>query len=124
MKPKILVVDDDSEIFEILSDLLADEGFEVLWAKSAEEFRQKTLAQKPDLILLDVMLGSKNGPEAYKKMLADGFDSRVPVIFISGLLQNDWADPPMRPGRRYAMHAKPFKFDRLLSDIRFLTSAA
>lgn len=125
MKPLILVVDDDAGIFEVLADLLGNEGFEVHWARNSVEFEQHAFSlSKPVLILLDIMLGSENGPEIYKHLLAKGFDRAIPVIFVSGLLQEDPQPLPRHSGRLYAMHAKPFEFNRLLSDIRNLTDAA
>ena len=125
MKPYILVVDDDPQIFEVLSGILHEEGFDVLWARNPEEFQLKTLSgRKPDLIMLDIALGNENGPDVYKRLLIQGLDRGIPVIFISGLIQNHDSEPPVRAGRLYAMHGKPFEFDRLLSDIRSLTSMA
>ena len=125
MKPLILLVDDDAGIFEVLAELLTGEGFEVRWAQNAREFELHAFSSsKPDLILLDIMLGFQNGPEIYKYLLGKGFDRNVPVIFVSGLLQEDPQPLPSHSGRHYAMHSKPFEFNRLLSDIRNLTSAA
>ena len=121
MKPCILIVDDSPDIFEILADVLQPEGFEVLWARNGEEFRQKVIARKPCLIMLDIGLGNENGPELYKRLLLQGLDRSIPVIFISGLIQSQ-SPPPIEPGRRYAMHPKPFEFDRLLTDIRTMTT--
>ena len=122
MKPRILVVDDDREIFEILVYALETEGFELVWAKDGEEFHQKAVVCQPHLILLDIMLGAENGPEIYKRLLAQGLNREIPVIFISSLIQSP-SPLPIQPGRLCTMHAKPFKFDRLLGDIRTMTSA-
>ena len=122
MKPCILVVDDDREIFDILVHVLEPEGFEVLWAKNGEEFREKALLRRPRLIMLDIGLGRENGPELYKRLLLHGLDRRIPVIFISSSIENK--EPSLQPGRKYAMHGKPFQFERLLGDIRMLMSAA
>lgn len=125
MKPCILVVDDDREIFDILIHVLEPEGFEVLWAKNGEEFREKAIARRPRLIMLDIGLGRENGPELYKRLLLHGLDRRIPVIFISSSIENKpHAQPALQPGRQYAMHGKPFQFERLLTDIRMLMSAA
>ena len=125
MKPCILVVDDDQEIFDILAHVLGPEGFEVLWAKNGEEFRQKALTRRPRLIMLDIGLGRENGPELYKRLLLHGLDRRIPVIFISSSIENKpQSQPTLQPGRKYAMHGKPFQFDRLLGDIRMLMSPA
>ena len=119
MKRKILVVDDEPEIVESLREHLTENGFEVFGAGSAEEFRTQVQAHKPDLIVLDIRLGNRDGAEVYDKLLKDGFDHTVPVIFISGLAHGR-PDSPASPGRRYALHSKPFDLDQMLQDIRCL----
>ena len=120
MKQHILIVDDDREIFEVLAVLLEDEGYGALWAQNPEEFREKAFFHRPHLIILDIMLGEANGPEVYKKLLAQGLSQKIPVIFVSGLIPGDGPAPPLQPGRQYAMHSKPFVFEHLLRDIRTL----
>ncbi len=61
MSAKILVVDDDKEFLEILQESLPTHGFEVSLAQNGEEFRQQVFTSKPDLIILDIMLGESNG---------------------------------------------------------------
>ncbi len=125
MRPLILLVDDDAGIFEVLAELLCGEGFEVRWAQNAVEFEHHAFSSsKPNLILLDIMLGLENGPEIYRHLLAKGLDHGIPVIFVSGLLEQDPQPLPHHSGRHYTMHSKPFEFNRLLSDIRNLTEAA
>lgn len=120
---KILVVDDDPEIRDILTALLSPEGFQVFWAKNGREFELLALRENPDLILLDIMLGRENGPMLYSHLLAQGLDRNIPVIFLSGLAAGTVPNR-LQPGRSYTMHPKPFQCDDLLRDIRTLTAAA
>ena len=78
---KILVVDDDVDIVEVLKHALIHAGFEVLTATDADQFRQQTRQEKPDAIILGIMLGSQYGPQVYEDLLNHGFDKNVPVIF-------------------------------------------
>ena len=121
--PRILIVDDDSEIYESLAELLASEGFEPVWAKNAEEFKAQAFSHKPALIILDILLGRDNGTQTYNKLLLEGFDRKVPVVFLSGLVEN-YGTAPVLPGRTYALHSKPFKYEELLRDIRCLIQTA
>lgn len=119
MKHKILVVDDEPEIVTSLKEHLTEHGFDVATAGSAEEFRKRICSQKPDLIVLDIKLGTRDGAEVYEKLLKDGFDRTVPVIFISGLAHGR-PDSPASPGRKYALHSKPFDLDAIVKDINCL----
>lgn len=79
-RKKILVVDDESDICEILSFNLENEGYEVATAASAEEALKK-LPPDCDLILLDVMMGGMSGFRMAEKLRKDG--NSVPIIFLT-----------------------------------------
>ena len=122
MKKKILVVDDERDILELLRLKLTKRGFEVVTARNEKEFHACIDQDKPDLIILDIWLGNEGGgTRLYDDALDRGFDSEVPVIFISALV--DEGTPPKRAsaGGRFALYGKPFDFDILLQDILFLT---
>lgn len=118
-KIRVLIVDDEPQIFETLGSLLRDEGYEVDWAKDGAEFHDKALQTKPDVVILDIVLRKENGTQAYNRLLSDGFDKKTPIIFLSGLLP-EGPVAPVSPGRTYALHSKPFNYDHLLHDIRAL----
>ena len=80
MKSKILIVDDDRNICEILEFNLKNEGYEVVCAYSAEEAMNE-LNQSFSLILLDVMMGGMSGYKMAEKLRADG--NQTPIIFIT-----------------------------------------
>jgi DNA-binding response OmpR family regulator len=119
MKMRILIVDDEPGIFDSLSHLLSEDGFEVAWAATAEEFRTLAFKFEPHLIVLDIHLRGHNGTEVHKQLLKEGLDRKLPVLFLSGLLP-DAPAMPLTPGRNYALHSKPFRYDDLLRDIQFL----
>ena len=81
---KILVVDDELDICEILQYNLETEGYEVVTANSAEEALELPL-QKFSLILLDVMMGEMSGFQMARKMKADPSLAQIPIIFITAL---------------------------------------
>ena len=119
MGAKILVVDDDLPILELLKCDFTAEGFEVRTARNEEEFRRQALSEKPDLIVLDIMLGDKNGPLVYDELLAQGLDRSIPVIFLSALAENGTPNSGA-PGRKYLLCGKPFDSDELIREIRNL----
>ncbi len=79
--PKILVVDDEKDLCEILEFNLSSEGFEVEIANSAEDALKKPL-QDYQLILLDVMMGEMSGYKMASKMRKD-LKLSVPIIFLT-----------------------------------------
>ena len=81
---KILVVDDEKELRELLQELLRKEGyFSVEVASSCKEAEAKLSENCYQLILLDVMLTDGNGFDFYKQQKKEGLLSEVPVIFLS-----------------------------------------
>ena len=81
---KLLVVDDESDICEILKYNLETEGYEVTTAFSAEEALELPL-QEYSLILLDVMMGEMSGFQLVRRLKNDVSTARIPVIFITAL---------------------------------------
>lgn len=81
---KILVVDDESDICEILQYNLETEGFEVVTANSAEEALELPL-QEFCLILLDVMMGEMSGFQMALRLKSNSATAHIPIIFITAL---------------------------------------
>ena len=81
---KILVVDDEQDICEILQYNLETEGFEVLTANSAEEALSLPLSEFA-LILLDVMMGEMSGFQMARRLKENPATAQIPIIFITAL---------------------------------------
>ena len=89
MKGKILIVDDDDSIRDVLEHLLRREGFEIATAKDGEEGLDVFESFRPDMVLLDVVMPKKNGFEVCR-LLKNRPESRlVPVVLITGLSQTE-----------------------------------
>lgn len=123
MKPKILVVDDEESMQTLLRDTLSIAGFEVDIAKDDEEFRQQVFKKKPDIIILDIVLGEKDGAQIYEELLTEGLDKNIPVVFISALAEDRPPTPP-RADRKFSLIGKPFDPDKLVHDLQKLVHAA
>jgi len=78
---KILVVDDDSEITKLLDTYLANEGFEVAVAANGSAALSAAASFEPDLVILDIVLGSEDGREVLRELR---LISDVPTIFLTG----------------------------------------
>ena len=87
-KGKILVVDDEIYIVHILDFSLGMEGYEVLTALDGEQALEKARAEKPDLIVLDIMMPKLDGYETCKRLKADPEVKDVPVILLSAKGRN------------------------------------
>ena len=87
-KGRILVVDDEIYIVHILDFSLGMEGYEVLTALDGEQALEKARAEKPDLIVLDIMMPKLDGYETCKRLKADAETKDVPVILLSAKGRN------------------------------------
>jgi CheY-like chemotaxis protein len=107
----VLVVDDESDIREAVSEVLADEGYVVHGAGDGAEALRKARAVHPNIVLLDLMMPGMNGWEFRAAQKGDPELSDIPVVVLSAL------------GRVAGMDAarfiqKPFDLDELLDAVR------
>jgi two-component system phosphate regulon response regulator PhoB len=82
-KPKILVVDDEEDILELLRFNLTKEGFAVVCAASGEEALKSALAQRPDLVLLDLLLPGMDGLEVARRLKKEDATKEIPIIMVT-----------------------------------------
>jgi DNA-binding response OmpR family regulator len=114
MAEKILIVDDDRNICEILEFNLKSEGFEVACAYSAEEALEK-LSTGFSLILLDVMMGGMSGYKMAEKLRTD--DNPIPIIFLTAKdTENDMLTGFSVGGDDYI--SKPFSIKEVVARIK------
>ncbi len=85
MNKKILIIEDDVDMQESLRDFLQGENFEVISAVNGELGIKATLKEKPDLILLDIVLPIKDGFEVLRELKADENTKNIPVIVLTNL---------------------------------------
>ena len=85
-KNKILIVEDELSMLKILADTFRKENFLVLEAKDGESAFSKAISDKPDIILLDILLPKVDGLALLKKLRsANEYGKNVPVIFLTNL---------------------------------------
>jgi DNA-binding response OmpR family regulator len=87
-KGKILVVDDEIYIVHILDFSLGMEGYEVVTALDGEQALEKVNAERPDLIVLDIMMPKLDGYEVCKAVKSSPETRHVPVILLSAKGRN------------------------------------
>ena len=110
---EILIVDDEADIRDLISDLLHDEGYQTRTAHDADTAFAAIDVQPPDLIILDIWLqGSRmDGIEILKNVKRDNPD--IPIVIISGHGNIEVAVAAVRQGA-YDFIEKPFNMDQLM----------
>ena len=88
MPRKILVVDDEPHIVRLVQVNLEKAGYQVLTAFDGLEALQKVSADKPDMIVLDVMMPRMNGFDVLKKLQSDPMTQDIPVIMLTAKAQD------------------------------------
>ena len=82
---KILIADDETYIRELLLTTLSDTGYKILTAKDGEEALKIAREEKPDLILLDIMMPKMNGYDVCKKIKTSPETKSIKVIMLTAL---------------------------------------
>ncbi|MEO8202262.1 MAG: response regulator [Betaproteobacteria bacterium] len=113
---QILVVDDEMGIRELLSEILADEGHQVVLAENAGAARRARAAQRPDLVLLDIWMPDTDGITLLKEWAANGLLT-MPVVMMSGHGTIETAVEATRIGALDYLE-KPIALQRLLSTVK------
>jgi two-component system, NtrC family, nitrogen regulation response regulator NtrX len=113
---QILVVDDEIGIRELLSEILADEGHQVMLAESAGDARRLRERSRPDLVLLDIWMPDTDGITLLKEWAANG-QLTMPVIMMSGHATIETAVEATRIGALDFLE-KPVALQRLLTTVK------
>jgi chemosensory pili system protein ChpA (sensor histidine kinase/response regulator) len=118
---RIAYVDDDLELRTVVSQFLEEEGYEVMLAADGDEGVGLILQERPDMVILDVMMPKQNGWEVAKSLRAHPELSDLPILMLTGIgaTLNEMTAP------LYGANAhldKPFEFDELLDKVQKLLS--
>ena len=115
MAIKVLIIDDEYVLQDVLTSLLVKEGYEVLNAATGEEGLEILEKEEVDLVLLDLMLPGINGQEVLKRIRAE--DPEQVVVMITAYSSIEGAIDAMREGAFHYI-PKPFKNEEVLLTIR------
>lgn len=85
MKPKILIIDDETSLLSVLVDKFSQEGFEVSVAKDGQEGLNLALQVHPDMILLDIVMPVMDGMAMLKKLREDSWGKKAEVMLLTNL---------------------------------------
>jgi two-component system, OmpR family, response regulator RpaA len=113
-KRKVLLVDDDPDLVDLINKSLEDDGrFEVRIAGNGFDAGMMVKEYRPDLIILDVMLPDINGKEVCHRVRADNTLEDVRIICISGMIEEDKIQELKLSGADDFLH-KPFMVEELI----------
>lgn len=101
MAKKILIVDDDQNICDYLSDILTEAGYATVTAGDGDAAMKAIEQENPDLITLDIEMPGVSGPMFNRKLTKKGTDKAIPIIVITG-----------HPGFKYAIPNAVAEFDK------------
>jgi len=94
-KQRILIIDDDKSLVLVAERLLQKEGYAVITAFSGLEGLQKAQAEKPDLVILDIVMPGMEGYEVCRQLKSNALTAHTPVIVLSVKGQTDtWKGAP------------------------------
>lgn len=111
MTLKALITDDSQLVRKILGDILRENNFEILEAESAEEAIHHYKKQKPDLVIMDIMLGGKNGIEAVHEITS--YDKSAIVIMCTSIIGQEQIIQKTFDFGASEYITKPFKKDEI-----------
>ena len=115
MSVQVLIADDEALIRQSIRTTLAREGFEVTAAASGTEAWARFQDERPDVVLLDLVLGDADGIEVLRRMRQEAPDTKIILISAHGSIES--AVTAMKLGG-YDFIKKPFELQEILAAVR------
>jgi len=116
---KILIIDDELEITEIVETFLTEAGYQVAVENSSLNAASKAREFKPDVILLDIMMPGSDGYAVCKELKQDPNFAETPIIFLTGKDREDDQGRSFQSGGDMYIK-KPFSCERLLEIVNIV----
>ncbi len=113
---KVLVVDDTAAHLQQLKEIVSDAGYQVITATSGKEAIEKTRAEKPNLVFLDIVMDDLDGYGACREITRNDETRDIPVVFVSTKNQRAdhiWAE---KQGAK-ALISKPIDSDMIVKQL-------
>lgn len=120
---KVLIVEDHADMRELLSWQIELMGYVPISAKHGKECLEKAIAEKPDLILMDIMMPGMDGWEAARTLRANPETKDIPILAATALFRDSDLNTCMEAGCNSYI-VKPFTFLELQGKIRELIPQA
>ena len=115
-RPKVLVIDDSMMLLSFVEEVLAEAGYQIVTVTTAKQSLDSSIADPPDLILLDYILPDMKGDEVSRKLLENPATAHIPVIYMSGFGADLQAEG-MTSRNVIGFLNKPFTSDLLIKTV-------
>lgn len=115
---KILIVDDDTVIVQMMTQILQEEGFTAVSALEPLRVYDAAKRERPDAIILDIMMPYLDGWDELQLLHIDPDTSNIPVVFVTAKHGEFEALPPDRRQEFFDYLYKPFEIDDLVTMVR------
>jgi DNA-binding response OmpR family regulator len=114
MAKKILIIDDEQDIVDMLTARLRVQGFEVEYATDGKAGFEKARDFLPDVVLMDVVMPGWSGFETANQLKTNLGTADTPIVFLTGLGENSLSRKHLEKGRHHVL-SKPFEMHDLLT---------
>lgn len=121
---RVLVVDDEDQVLQVVTSMLEVEGHDVVTASHGVEALLRVEDSRPDAILLDIVLPRMDGATVAQKLREDPGTADIPIVFLTGLVDSDEVERkgPIIGGQYFL--AKPFDAEQLYEVLDLATEEA
>ncbi len=117
-KIKVLIVEDEEILLTALSEELKQEGFDVAGAKDGQEGVEKAASEKPDLILLDLVMPRLDGIGALKQLKENDDTRAIPVVILTNLSDYDKVSDALSMGAMDYLVKANYRLEELVAKIK------
>jgi len=118
MTKTILIVEDDKFLRELIAQKLIKEGYEISKATDGEQGIKKIKEERPDLVLLDLILPGIDGFEVLTRIKTDPALAQIPVIILSNLGQSEDVDRGLKLGATDYLVKAHFTPDEIIEKVK------
>jgi twitching motility two-component system response regulator PilH len=113
---RVMVVEDSPTNLRLITELLEKEGYQVITAVDGEEALEKAVSQKPDLMVLDIILPKKNGFQVCRQLKTSPDTKDIKIIMLTSKTQDSDRFWGLKQGADGYM-TKPFDHDELVANV-------
>ena len=115
---KILFIEDESALQQTLGDFLRQQGYAVISALDGEAGLEAIRKERPDLVLLDLILPKKHGMDVFREMHADPATASIPVIVLSNVESSDTVRQALELGAKAYLVKTNYSLDEVLEKVK------
>lgn len=118
---KILIIDDDADIIELVTNRLKKNNYDTSYANDGDSGFEIAVKEKPDLIIMDILMPKMQGGEAVKLLRSNESTKNTPILFFTAMIPSGAENDKVNVnGQFYPAISKPFDPEKLLSTIKSL----